>query len=177
MFRKISTAVVAMILAFTTFLFSDHAQAATSSTNSTHVSQDNSAVLLQTSEGKEEAITTLATTGLPWYFSYAFDSNLDGATRFYYDSRKGRLKIQMTSRTPYDYYSGYFNVTLMRDPAVGWDYAVSHAAYPRNGKNDVIYTYQYGGSRLPSGYYWLKFGNPKPHPYITGYGNATYTSY
>ncbi|WP_440603932.1 YiiX/YebB-like N1pC/P60 family cysteine hydrolase [Bacillus sp. GB_SG_008] len=41
MFRKISTAVVAMILAFTTFLFSDHAQAATSSTNSTQVSQDN----------------------------------------------------------------------------------------------------------------------------------------
>lgn len=146
-----------------------------------------SPVSLQTSEGKEEAITTLATTGLPWYFSYAFDWGLYGATKFYYDSKKGRLKIYMNSRTPYlDYgvlgYSGYFKVTLMRDPTFGGDYAVSHASYPRNDDKTVVYTYQYGGSRLPSGNYWLKFENPKlsnndPPPYITGKGTASYTSY
>ncbi|MGG0240060.1 hypothetical protein [Bacillus rhizoplanae] len=161
-------------LSYSIVLISDHAQAATSSTNGTNTSQDNSFVTLQTSEGKEQAITTLATTGLPWYFSYAFDSNLDGATRFYYDSSRGRLKISMTSRTPYGYYSGNFKVTIMRDPAIGWDYAVSHANYPQNGSKDVIYTYQYGGSRLSSGYYWLKFTNPSPWPYITGYGKVTY---
>ncbi|MCP1124301.1 hypothetical protein NKR74_13455 [Bacillus sp. 3103sda1] len=175
MFRKISTAVATIIFAFTTFLFSDHAQAATSSTNSTHVSQDNSSGLVQTSEVKEESITAFSTRGLPWYFSYAFDSNLNGATRFYYDSSKGRLKVSLSSRTPYNPgYSGNFRVTIMKDPTVGWDYAVSHADYPRNGSKSVIYTYQYGGSRLPSGYYWLKFTNPHPWPYITGSGSATY---
>lgn len=112
-----------------------------------------------------------ATTSLPWNFSYAFDTNLDGATRFYYDSSKGNLKITMTSSSWYT--SGDFKVTLMKDSVV--DYAVSHAGFPRNGTRTVIFSKQYNGNKLPSGYYWLKFENPHPCPYITGKGTATYT--
>jgi hypothetical protein len=115
-----------------------------------------------------------ATTGLPWNFSYAFDSNLTGATKFYYNANNGRLKIYMNSRTPYDYYSGSFKVTLMRD-APGPDYAVSHAGYPLNDDKTVIFTYQYNGKKLPSGYYYLKFSNSSPWPYTTGKGTASYT--
>ncbi|WP_156178048.1 hypothetical protein [Bacillus sp. SA1-12] len=175
------------VVAFVAFellcsIFIPQADATTSSIINTNTSQNTSSYLLQTSKGNEKGITTFATTGLPWYFSYAFDSNLDGATKFYYDSRKGRLNIYMSSRIPYldygDYgYSGDFKVTLMKiDLINGYSYAVSHAGYLRNKLKSVTFTYQYSGARLSSGYYWLKFSNPKPHHYITGSGKAYYVN-
>ncbi|SFI36490.1 hypothetical protein SAMN04488574_102469 [Bacillus sp. 71mf] len=172
MFRKISMAIVTMILTLSVTFFGSDAQADTLSTNNALVSEDNSSVVLQTSEGKEESITTLTTKSLPWNFTYEFDSNLDGTTRFYYDSNKGRLKIHLKSKSDA---SGDFKVTLMKDPTVGWDHAVSHTNYPRNSSKGVIFTNQYGGSKLSSGYYWIKFENPHPWPYITGSGSAYYT--